>query len=151
MSELQSHHCIFEQINHMQTVVHGHPQLSLKRRLPNRISFEVFGRCFCKLTRGHVKRYAVALSVYGGSQSRLCPGPRVHLIRPCLTANVAFVQMDQASDIFHTQRAKGKVSFILSKVSHLPHHMSFPNTAEQQGASLNAFTLRSTTQQVFLH
>jgi len=26
MSELQSHHCIFEEINHMRTVIHGHPK-----------------------------------------------------------------------------------------------------------------------------
>jgi len=41
---------------------------------------------FTKLKRGHVKRHAVALSVYGASRSRLCPGPRVHLIRPWLSA-----------------------------------------------------------------
>jgi len=49
MSELQSHHCMFEQINHTATAVHGHPQLSLKCRLPNRIRFDVFDRCFCKV------------------------------------------------------------------------------------------------------
>ena len=48
MSELQSHHCMFEQINHIGTAVHGHPQLSLKCRLKNRIRFDVFDRCFCK-------------------------------------------------------------------------------------------------------
>jgi len=37
-----------------------------------------------KFKRGHVKPYAVALSVLGASRSRLCPGPRIHLIRPCL-------------------------------------------------------------------
>jgi len=35
-----------------------------------------------KLQRGHLKRCAVALSVSGASRSRLCPGPRVHLIWP---------------------------------------------------------------------
>jgi len=49
MSELQSHHGMFEQINHVRTTVHGHPQLSLMCRLPNRISFDVFDRCFCKV------------------------------------------------------------------------------------------------------
>jgi len=58
------------------------PQLFLKCRLPNRISFDVFDQCSCKVGRGHVKRYAVALSVQGASRSRLCPGPRVHLIQP---------------------------------------------------------------------
>ena len=54
---------LFEQINHILTVVHGHPQLFLKCRLPNRISFNVFDQCFCKVkTKAHVKRYAVALS-----------------------------------------------------------------------------------------
>jgi len=68
MSELQSHHCTFEQIkciNHTRTAVHDHPQLSLKCRLPSRTSFDVFDRCFCKVeTRVlYVKRYSVALSV----------------------------------------------------------------------------------------
>jgi len=35
-----------------------------------------------KLKRGHVKRYAVVQSVLGASRSGLCPGPRVHSIRP---------------------------------------------------------------------
>ena len=43
---------LFEQINQMRTTVqctvHVHPQLSLKCRLPNRNSFDVFDRCFCK-------------------------------------------------------------------------------------------------------
>jgi len=34
-----------------------------------------------------VKRYAVALSVYGASRSQLCQGPRVNLIRPCLLSS----------------------------------------------------------------
>jgi len=49
MSELQSHHCMFEQINHKGTAVRGHPQLSLKCRLSNRISVDVFDRCFYKV------------------------------------------------------------------------------------------------------
>ena len=53
MSELQSyHHCMFEQIklvNHIRTVIHDHPQLSLECRLPNRIGFDVFDRYFCKV------------------------------------------------------------------------------------------------------
>jgi len=49
MSELQSHHCMFEQINRIRTAVHGHPQLSLKCRLSNRVSFDVFDQCFCKV------------------------------------------------------------------------------------------------------
>jgi len=49
MSELQSHQFMFEQINYMQTTVHGHSHLSLKCRLSNRISFDVFDRCFCKV------------------------------------------------------------------------------------------------------
>jgi len=52
--------------------------------LPNRISFDVFDRGFWKLKRRRVKWYAVALSVQTTSQSRRpCPGPRIHLIRPC--------------------------------------------------------------------
>jgi len=52
MSELQSHHSMFEEIkwiNHTRTAVYDHPQLSLKCRLPNPISFDVFDRCFCKV------------------------------------------------------------------------------------------------------
>jgi len=49
MNELQSHQFMFEQINHMQTTVHGHPHLSLMCRLSNRISFNVLDRCFCKV------------------------------------------------------------------------------------------------------
>jgi len=49
MSKLQPHHCVFEQINHIRTAVRGHPQLSLKCRLPNRIRFDVFDRRFCKV------------------------------------------------------------------------------------------------------
>ena len=65
MSKLQPHHCVFEQINHIRTAVRGHPQLSLKCRLPNRIRFDVLTGASAKLKRGHghVKRYAVALSV----------------------------------------------------------------------------------------
>jgi len=51
MSKLQSHHWMFEQIkliNHTRTAVHDHPQLPLKCRLPNRINFDAFDRCFCK-------------------------------------------------------------------------------------------------------
>jgi len=54
MSELQSHqyHCMFEQtelVNHIRIAVHDHPQLSLECRLSNRIGFDVFDRCFCKV------------------------------------------------------------------------------------------------------
>jgi len=33
----------------MRSAVHDHPQLFLKCRLPNRITVEVFDRCFCKV------------------------------------------------------------------------------------------------------
>jgi len=52
MSELQSHHRMFEHIkwtNHIWTTVHHHLQLSLKCRLPNNISFVVSDQCFCKV------------------------------------------------------------------------------------------------------
>jgi len=52
-----------EQIKHIRTGIHGHPQLSLKCRLPNRISFDVFDRCSAKFKGEHVKRYAVAPGV----------------------------------------------------------------------------------------
>jgi len=40
---------LFEQTNHIRTAVHGHPQLPLKCRLPNRISSGAIDRCFCKV------------------------------------------------------------------------------------------------------
>jgi len=80
---------LFEQIR--RTAVHGHPQLSLRRRLPKRINFDVFDRCFfaklckvvpsCKVETRACESYAIALS--GASRLRFCPGPRVNLIRPC--------------------------------------------------------------------
>jgi len=36
-------------MNHIRTAVHDHPQFSLKCRLRNRISFDVFDRCFYKV------------------------------------------------------------------------------------------------------
>ena len=51
-SELQPHHCMFEQIklvNDMRTAVHNNAHLSLTCRLPNHICFDVFDRCFCKV------------------------------------------------------------------------------------------------------
>jgi len=43
--------------------IQGHHQLSLKCKLPNRMSFDVFDLCFCKVETRHMKRNAVALSV----------------------------------------------------------------------------------------
>jgi len=57
---------MFEQIklvNHIRTTVHDHPQLSLKFRLANRISFDILTGVFAKLKRGYVKRCSVALSL----------------------------------------------------------------------------------------
>jgi len=39
----------FEQINHIRTAVRSDTRLSLKCRLPNRITFDVCDRCFCKV------------------------------------------------------------------------------------------------------
>jgi len=76
----------------IRSAVRGHPQLSLKCRLRNRISFDFLTGASAKLKRGHAKRYAVALSVWGASRSRLCSWPRVHFIRPKLLYNsIAFV------------------------------------------------------------
>jgi len=49
MSEQQSYHCMFKQIKQICTAVHGHHHLSLKCRLLNRTSFEVFDQWFCKV------------------------------------------------------------------------------------------------------
>jgi len=40
---------LFEQINRIRTTVHGDPQLSLECTMLNRISFDVFDRCFYKV------------------------------------------------------------------------------------------------------
>ena len=88
-SEQQSHHSMFEQIklvDHTRTTVHDHPQLSLKCRQPNRISFDVFHRCFCKVATRVCETLLSCIARLGASRSRLCPGPRAHLIRPCMRA-----------------------------------------------------------------
>jgi len=36
-------------VDHIRAAVHDHPQLSLKCRLPNPISLDVFERCFCSV------------------------------------------------------------------------------------------------------
>jgi len=83
MRELQSHHCMFGQIKHIPSAVHGHPQQSLNWSAGCKIAsvLTFLTGASAKLKRGHVKRFAVALSVWGASRSRFCPGPRVHLIR----------------------------------------------------------------------
>ena len=96
MSELQSHHCMFKQINHMGVAVHGHPQLSLKWRLPNRIRFDVFDRCFCKVETRACETLRSCAQHLGAARSRLCPGTRVHSIRPWLTPPV------QNGHVFHS-------------------------------------------------
>jgi len=81
MSELQSHYCMFEQIkliNHIRTAVHDRPQLSLKCRLSNRISFDVFDRCFCDVETVVREMLLSCAKRLGASPSRLCPGPGAH-------------------------------------------------------------------------
>ena len=63
MSELQSHHCVFEQINDIGTAVHGHLQFLWSVGCQTiSVSTFLIGAS-AKLKREHVKRYAVALSV----------------------------------------------------------------------------------------
>jgi len=60
----------------------GHPQLSLKCRLPNCISFDVFDRCFCKVETRACETLLGFAKRLGGLAVTNLPGPRVHLIRP---------------------------------------------------------------------
>ena len=49
----------------------------LKCRLPNRISFDVFDRCFCKVATRACETLRICAKRLGASRWRLCPGPRV--------------------------------------------------------------------------
>ena len=74
MSELQSHHCVFEQINDIGTAVHGHLQLFLKCRLPNHISFDIFDRCFCKVETRACETLRSSAQRLGGPAVTTLPG-----------------------------------------------------------------------------
>jgi len=68
---------MFEQIkliNHIRTAVHDHPQLSLKRRQPNRISFDVFDRCFCKVETRVCETLLSCAKRFGGLAVTTLPG-----------------------------------------------------------------------------
>jgi len=67
----------------MRTALHDHPQLHLKCRLPNRISFDVFDQCFCKVETRVGETLLSCTKGLGASRSRFSPRPRAHLIRPC--------------------------------------------------------------------
>jgi len=69
-------------LNHIRYAMHGHPNCfwNVGCQIVSVLTF--LTGVSAKLKREHVKRYAVALSVWGASRSRLCPGPLVHLIRP---------------------------------------------------------------------
>jgi len=61
---------LFEQINRLRTAVRGHPQLPLKCRLPNLISFDVFDRCFCKFDARACERLGSCAKRLGALRSR---------------------------------------------------------------------------------
>jgi len=65
-SELQSYHCMFEQIklvNHIRTAVRDHPNClwNVDCQIVSVLTFLI--GVFAKLKRGYVKRHSVALSV----------------------------------------------------------------------------------------
>jgi len=90
-SELQSHHCMFEQINHIGTAVHGHPQLSLKWRLPNRIRFDVFDPCFCKVQTRACETPCSCAQRLGGLAVKTLPGAS-RSFNPTLAARIPFTR-----------------------------------------------------------
>jgi len=65
---------LFEQINHIRNTVHGHPQLSLKCRLLNRISFDVFDQSFCKVTMRAFEMLRSCAKRFGGLAVTTFPG-----------------------------------------------------------------------------
>ena len=69
----------FEQINYIRTAVH----LSLKCRLPNRITFDIFGRCFCKVEMRACETLRSCATRLGTSRWQLCPGAS-HSFNPVL-------------------------------------------------------------------
>ena len=68
------------EINHIQTAVYGHPQWSLKC-WPNRISYDVFARCFNKVETTACGTLRSCAKRLGASRSRLRPGPRKGVTR----------------------------------------------------------------------
>jgi len=88
MSELPSHHCMFELIkvaNHIRTTVHDHPQLSLRCRLPNHINFDVFDRCFCKVETRVCEALLSCVKRLGDLAVTTLPGAS-RSFKPALTA-----------------------------------------------------------------
>ena len=76
---------LFEQINHIRTAVHGHPQLCLKFRLPNRISFEVFWPVHRQSWNEGIWNATQLCQAFGGLAVRTLPGAS-RLFNPTLRA-----------------------------------------------------------------
>jgi len=90
MSELQCHHCVFEQtkwVNHIRTAVRDHP---LKCRLPNRISCDVFDRWFCKAETTVCETLLSCAKRLGGLTVTTLPGAW-RLFNPALPVRKIFL------------------------------------------------------------
>ena len=62
-----------EQIKHIRTAVHSQPN-SLKCKLPNRISFNVFDRCFCRVETKSCEKLRICAKRLGGLAVTILPG-----------------------------------------------------------------------------
>jgi len=61
-----------EQIKHIRTVVHSQPN-SLKCKLANRISFNVFDRCFCRVETKSCEKLRICAKRLGGLAVTILP------------------------------------------------------------------------------
>jgi len=79
-------------VNHIRTAVHDHPQLSLRCRLPNRISFDVFDRRFCKVETRVCETLLSCVKRLGGLAVMTLPGAsrsfNPALVGACVIASV---------------------------------------------------------------
>jgi len=80
---------LFEQTNHIRTAVHRHPQLSLKCRLPNRISVDVFDWCFCKVETRACETLRSCAKRLGGLEVTTLPGASCSFNPALRTAGLA--------------------------------------------------------------
>ena len=65
---------LFKLVNHIRATIHGHPQLFLKHKLPNRICFGVFDRCFCKVETRACETLLSCAKRLGGLAVTTLPG-----------------------------------------------------------------------------
>jgi len=115
------------------TVVHGHPQLYLKCRLPNRISFDVFNQCFFKVkTRAYETLRSCAMrlrvtTLSGASRS----------FNPALSVayhSNLFFRSHFSACVWLLTTFKNKLQIVIFKTcsQHLSHTHRHSNEKDQQ-------------------